>query len=126
MVNHATMDETAKITDLIWHVHLRVLLSLYSFGTWTTMDREERLRRRREQYRVRWNRNCRREQRLEARRACERCRHAMMSTEQYKCCCSGEGKLQRTESIAENQPLEISSFVHVIVICRFQLRLTDR
>ena len=23
------MDETAKITDLIWHVHSRVLLSLY-------------------------------------------------------------------------------------------------
>ena len=68
------MDETAKITDLIWHVHSRVLLSLYSFGTWTTMDREERLRRREQKLQ-------KREQRLEARRARERRRRAMMSTE---------------------------------------------
>ena len=50
------------------------------------MDGLERLRRRREQYRVRLSRETaeerEREQRLEARRARERCRRAMMSTEQ--------------------------------------------
>ena len=48
------------------------------------MDGLERLRRRREQYRVRLSRETaeEREQRLEARRARERRQHAMMSTEQ--------------------------------------------
>ena len=72
------MDETAKITDLIWHVHSRVLLSLYSFGTWTTMDREERLRRRREQ---KLQKRERERAEAERRRAHERRWRAMMSTE---------------------------------------------
>ena len=41
-VNHVTMDETAKITDYINLACL--LLTLYSFGTWTMMETEERLR----------------------------------------------------------------------------------
>ena len=41
-VNHAMMDETAKITD---YINLTCeLATLYSFETWTTKDREERLR----------------------------------------------------------------------------------
>ena len=42
MVNHATNSEIAKITDTIYLAHD------------TVMERKERLRR--EQYRVRWNR----------------------------------------------------------------------
>ena len=70
-VNHATDNETAKITDSVY------------LACGTVMEREERLRRRREQCRVRRNRETaeERESRLEARRAHERCQHAMMSTE---------------------------------------------
>ena len=68
-----------------------------------------------------------REQRLEARRARKRCQRAMMSTEQRQMLLQRRREARhRTESIAENQPLEIPSFVHVIVICRFQLSLTYR
>ena len=69
-VNHATNNETAKITDTIYLEHD------------TVMKREERLRR--EQYRARRNRETaeERELRLEAKRAHERCQNAMMLTEQ--------------------------------------------
>jgi len=43
-VNHATNNETAKITDSVY------------LARGTVMEREERLRRRREQYRARRNR----------------------------------------------------------------------
>ena len=58
-------------------------------------EREERLRRRREQCRARRNREMieERESQLHARRAREGHQRSMMSTERDKCCCSGEGKL---------------------------------
>ena len=50
------------------------------------MDREERLRRRREQFHARWNRETAEERKLklEARRACERCQCTLVSTEQWQ------------------------------------------
>ena len=69
-VNHATNNETAKITDTIY------------LARDTVMEREERLRRK--QYRAKRNRETaeERESRLEARRACERrCQNTMMLTE---------------------------------------------
>ena len=76
------MKRRRLLTILITHVDL--ITDCTDFGTWTTMDGLERLRRRREQYRVRLSRETveEREQRLEARRARERRRRAMMSTEQ--------------------------------------------
>ena len=69
-VNHATNNETVKITDTIY------------LACDTVMERKERLRK--EQYRARRNRETAddRESRLEARRACERHQNAMKSTEQ--------------------------------------------
>ena len=69
-VNHATKNETVKITDTIYLAHD------------TVMEREERLRR--EQYCARWNRETteERQSRLEARIVCERRRqNAMMLVE---------------------------------------------
>ena len=82
------------------------------------MDREERLRRRREQYRARRNRKCRRE-RLEARRAHEGCRCAMMSTEQQQMLLQWRREARhRTELIPENQPLEIPSVDDPFVVSK--------
>ena len=69
-VNHATNNETAKITDNIY------------LARHTVMEREERLRR--EQYHSRRNRETaeERESSLEARRACKRHQNIMMSTKQ--------------------------------------------
>ena len=69
-VNHATNNETAKITDTIY------------LACDTVMKREQRLRR--EQYRARRNRETaeERESRLEARTAHDRRQNAMMLTEQ--------------------------------------------
>ena len=71
MVNHAMNNETVKITDSVYLV------------CGTVMEREDRLRRRREQYHARINRKTaeERELRLEARRSRERCHCAVMSTE---------------------------------------------
>ena len=70
-------------------------------------------RRKREQYRARRNRRkLQKEQRLEARRArhSERRRRTMMSTEQRQILLQWRREARhRTESIAENQPLEIPS-----------------
>ena len=76
-INHATMDETAKITDLIWHVDLRVLLSLY---IWEVDDDGQRGEAEKNNIVLDGTEKLQkqREQRLEARRARER--RAMMST----------------------------------------------
>ena len=81
------------------------------------LDRTEKLQKRERE----------REQWLEARRACERRRHAMIFTEQRQMLLQRRREAKhRTELIAENQPLKIPSFVYVIVICQFQLRLIDQ
>ena len=76
-VNHATMDEIAKITDLIWHVDSRVLLSLY---IWEVDDDGQRGEAEKNNIVLDGTEKLQkqREQRLEARRARER--RAMMST----------------------------------------------
>ena len=84
------------------------------------MDREERLRR--EQYCGRRNRETaeEREQRLEARRARERRQCAMMSTEQQQMLLQWRREARYcTESIAENQPLEIPSVDDPFVVTEF-------
>ena len=77
------------------------------------MDREERLRRRREQYHD--GTELQKLQKRESRGWKEgehvRCRRAMMSTEQRQMLLQWRREARhRTESIAENQPLEIPSF----------------
>ena len=72
MVNHATMDETAKITDLIWHVDSRVLLSLY---IWEVDDDGQRGEAEKNNIVLDGTEKLQkqREQRLEARRTRETC-----------------------------------------------------
>ena len=77
---------------------------------WDVDDDGQRGEAEKRQYRARQNRNCRREQRLEARRPRERRRRALMSTEQRQMLLQQREAKHRTESIAENQPLEIPSF----------------
>ena len=68
------MDETAKITDLIWHVDSRVLLSLY---IWEVDDVGQRGEAEKNNIVLDGTEKLQK-QRLEARRARER--RAMMST----------------------------------------------
>ena len=82
------------------------------------MDREERLRRRREQYRVRRSRETaeEREQRLEARRVRERRQRAMISTEHRQMLL--QQRREARHRIAENQPLEIPSVDDPFVVSK--------
>ena len=79
------------------------------------MDREERLRRKR-QYRARWNRETAEGAEAGTRRARERCWCAMMSTEQRQILLQWR---YHSESIAESQPLEIPSVDDRFVVREF-------
>ena len=94
------------------------------------MEREERLRRRREQYRARRDRETaeERESRLEARRARERRRRAMMSTEQREILLqrrrearnrsepTPESPTHSNEILSPNDPFVISKMSQFLII----------